>query len=108
MPFADDQVRIDLACGPDETGRWHGYYGISVDADALRRVGLLVVSCQSNSSAASVLACNAASIRAPVPSSCRRANRLYNVFRGPYRSGTSRHGAPGPYPEQDAVDYLLS
>ena len=40
MPFADDEVRIDLACGPDETGRWHGYYGVSVDADALRRVGL--------------------------------------------------------------------
>ncbi|HTJ36629.1 MAG TPA: hypothetical protein VL738_25695 [Dactylosporangium sp.] len=40
MPFGEDEVVIDLMCGPDETGKWHGYFGIKVDAEALRRVGL--------------------------------------------------------------------
>ncbi len=38
--------------------------------------------------------CSIASIRAQVPSSCQRVNRLYSVFHGPYRAGTSRHGTP--------------
>jgi len=40
MPFADEQVRIDLWCGRGAGGRWHGRVGISVDAEALRRLGL--------------------------------------------------------------------
>jgi hypothetical protein len=36
----------------------------------------------------------AASIRAQVPSVCQRANRLYTVSQGPYRSGRSRQGTP--------------
>jgi hypothetical protein len=40
MPFADDEVRISLACGPDAAGRWHGRLSVSVAADALRRHGL--------------------------------------------------------------------
>jgi len=40
MAFADDAVRIDLACGRDETGRWHGHYRVLVEAEVLRRVGL--------------------------------------------------------------------
>ena len=40
MPFADDEVRVDLRCGPDETGRWHGYFSVGVEAGALRRLGL--------------------------------------------------------------------
>jgi GNAT superfamily N-acetyltransferase len=44
--------------------------------------------------AASANACNAVSIRAHVPSRCHRRNRPPIVCRGPYRAGTSRHGAP--------------
>nr|BFE57430.1 hypothetical protein GCM10020063_019560 [Dactylosporangium thailandense] len=40
MPFADDEVRIGLACGPDASGKWHGFYDVRVDAAALWRVGL--------------------------------------------------------------------
>lgn len=40
MPFADGDVRVDLACGPEPDGHWHGYYTIKVQADALRRIGL--------------------------------------------------------------------
>jgi hypothetical protein len=32
--------------------------------------------------------------RAQVPSSSQRLNRSWQVCQGPYRSGTSRHGAP--------------
>jgi hypothetical protein len=40
MPFADHEVRIDLACGPGDDGRWRGWIGICVEAEALRRLGL--------------------------------------------------------------------
>ncbi|GAA3238762.1 hypothetical protein ACFO1B_10095 [Dactylosporangium siamense] len=40
MPFADDQVRVGLACGRDETGRAWGHVDLSVDAEVLRRLGL--------------------------------------------------------------------
>jgi hypothetical protein len=40
MPFRDNEVRFDLACGPGPDGRWHGWYTIKVRADALRRLGL--------------------------------------------------------------------
>lgn len=40
MPFADEQVRFSLACGPGPDGHWRGCYSILVDADALRRLGL--------------------------------------------------------------------
>jgi hypothetical protein len=38
--FADDQVRVDLACGRDEDGRARGWVTVSVRAEALRRLGL--------------------------------------------------------------------
>ncbi|MFB9445808.1 hypothetical protein [Dactylosporangium vinaceum] len=40
MPFADDEVRVDLACGIAEDGHWRGWYSIWVDAAPLRRLGL--------------------------------------------------------------------
>ncbi|GIJ46122.1 hypothetical protein Val02_30080 [Virgisporangium aliadipatigenens] len=40
MPFAELDVRIGLACGPDATGRWRGHYALHVAADALRKLGL--------------------------------------------------------------------
>ncbi len=40
MPFADDEVRIGLACGPGRDGRWHGWFRIEVAGPALRRLGL--------------------------------------------------------------------
>ena len=33
-------VRVDLACGPAAGGRWHGWVGVGIRADALRRLGL--------------------------------------------------------------------
>nr|WP_208026633.1 hypothetical protein [Streptomyces sp. Tu 3180] len=33
-------MRWDLACGPDRDGRWRGWITVTVDADALRRLGL--------------------------------------------------------------------
>ena len=49
---------------------------------------------QSSSPAPSAWVRKAASILAQVPSVCQRANRLYTVSQGPYRSGRSRHGTP--------------
>ncbi len=40
MPFPADAVQVDLACGPDADGRWHGWFAIRVDGDALRPLGL--------------------------------------------------------------------
>ncbi|KUO17969.1 hypothetical protein [Streptomyces dysideae] len=40
MPFVTDEVRVDLACGPGSDGRWRGGITVSVDGDALRRLGL--------------------------------------------------------------------
>ncbi|MFC1418917.1 hypothetical protein [Streptacidiphilus cavernicola] len=40
MPFASNEIVIDLACGIGADGHWHGWFGIRVDADALRRLGL--------------------------------------------------------------------
>jgi hypothetical protein len=40
MPLDGDQVRIDLCCGRDADGRPWGYFGVHVDAGALRRLGL--------------------------------------------------------------------
>ncbi|WP_405792962.1 hypothetical protein OG753_38075 [Streptomyces sp. NBC_00029] len=39
-PFAPDEIQIDLACGIGPDGHWHGWFGIRVRADALRRLGL--------------------------------------------------------------------
>lgn len=43
---------------------------------------------------ASTLACNFFKIRAQVPSRCQRRNSPYALSHSPYRTGTSRHGAP--------------
>ncbi|MEU6090286.1 hypothetical protein ABZ865_26470 [Streptomyces sp. NPDC047085] len=40
MPFAPEEVRIDLMCGLRDDGHWHGTFGVNVDARALRRLGL--------------------------------------------------------------------
>ncbi|GAB2609984.1 hypothetical protein GCM10027168_48660 [Streptomyces capparidis] len=40
MPFRDDELRWDLACGIGPDGHWHGWFGVRVRADALRRLGL--------------------------------------------------------------------
>lgn len=40
MPFAGDDVRFNLMCGPGADGRWRGSIGVRVEADALRRLGL--------------------------------------------------------------------
>ncbi|MFG1853983.1 hypothetical protein ACGFJT_19265 [Actinomadura geliboluensis] len=40
MPFADDEVVIDLACAPGPDGHWRGWYAVNVAAHALRRLGL--------------------------------------------------------------------
>ncbi|WP_327267050.1 hypothetical protein OG444_37510 [Streptomyces sp. NBC_01232] len=39
-PFAPDEIQIDLVCGIGPDGHWHGWFGIRVRADALRRLGL--------------------------------------------------------------------
>jgi len=46
------------------------------------------------SPAASAQPCNAVTIRRQVPSRCHRQNSPYTGCHGPYRPGTSRHGAP--------------
>ncbi|MEU1401129.1 hypothetical protein ABZ471_01955 [Streptomyces sp. NPDC005728] len=40
MPFASEEVRVDLMCRMDEDGHWHGTLGLNVDARALWRLGL--------------------------------------------------------------------
>ena len=39
IPFRDSDVRVDLACGLADDGRWHGWVGVRIRADALRRLG---------------------------------------------------------------------
>ncbi len=43
----------------------------------------------------SAWACSSVKMRFQVPPLCQRRNRSYTRPQGPYRSGTSRHGAPG-------------
>jgi hypothetical protein len=40
MPFADGDVRIELICGKNPDGRWHGWYAITIRGGELRRLGL--------------------------------------------------------------------
>ncbi|MFF8729658.1 hypothetical protein ACF073_24655 [Streptomyces sp. NPDC015171] len=40
MPFDEREIRIDLMCGRRGDGHWHGTLGLTVDARALRRLGL--------------------------------------------------------------------
>ncbi|MEV5847445.1 hypothetical protein AB0M32_36330 [Streptomyces sp. NPDC051985] len=40
MPFSQDEIRWDLACGIGLDGHWHGWFDVRVDAAALRRLGL--------------------------------------------------------------------
>ncbi|MDX2541864.1 hypothetical protein PV331_08305 [Streptomyces sp. WI04-05B] len=40
MPFAPDEIRYDLACGPGADGCWRGWFTVYVAADALRGLGL--------------------------------------------------------------------
>ncbi|WP_424216636.1 hypothetical protein ACN20G_31415 (plasmid) [Streptomyces sp. BI20] len=40
MPFAPDEIRVDLMCGPGPDGHWHGRFVVGVRPDALRRLGL--------------------------------------------------------------------
>ena len=40
MPFADADIRIDLACGKRPGKHWSGSYIISIRANALRHLGL--------------------------------------------------------------------
>ncbi|GIH14394.1 hypothetical protein [Rugosimonospora africana] len=40
MPLRDDDVRIDLACGPAPDGRWRGWFSVRVRAHALWPLGL--------------------------------------------------------------------
>ncbi|SEE51404.1 hypothetical protein [Streptomyces sp. Ag109_O5-10] len=40
MPFAEDELRWGLACRRDTTGHWRGWMSVSVEAGALRRLGL--------------------------------------------------------------------
>jgi hypothetical protein len=40
MPFSGTELRYTLACGPDETGRWRGWFTVQAEATALRRLGL--------------------------------------------------------------------
>src|SRR5439155_17395388 len=49
---------------------------------------------QSTSPAASAWRWTASNSRSQIPASRQRRKRLYSVCHGPYRSGTSRQGAP--------------
>jgi len=40
MPFPGDAVRIDLACGIQSDGHWHGWYSVKVRASELHRLGI--------------------------------------------------------------------
>jgi len=57
------------------------------------------------SPAASARPCKAVRIFRQVPSRCQRRNSPYTECQGPYRAGTSRHGA-GADPPPDPVDQL--
>lgn len=40
MPFAEDEVRIQIGCGRDQLGRPQGSWIIEVASSALRKLGL--------------------------------------------------------------------
>jgi hypothetical protein len=40
MPFAQRELRWDLACGIGPDGHWHGWFDVQVHTTALRRLGL--------------------------------------------------------------------
>lgn len=40
MPFAADEVRYGLACGPGPDGRWRGWFSVEVLAGVLVPLGL--------------------------------------------------------------------
>ncbi|MYW63198.1 hypothetical protein GTY65_03740 [Streptomyces sp. SID8379] len=40
MPFGQNEVRWDHACGIGPDGHWHGWFDVQVDGAALRRLGL--------------------------------------------------------------------
>ncbi|WTU50885.1 hypothetical protein OG953_29445 [Streptomyces sp. NBC_00057] len=40
MPFAADDLHVDLACGPGPDGHWHGWITVRVRASALIPLGL--------------------------------------------------------------------
>ncbi|GHI04735.1 hypothetical protein AQI88_29075 [Streptomyces cellostaticus] len=40
MPFAEEEIRLDLACRREPDGHWRGTVSVSVDARALWRLGL--------------------------------------------------------------------
>ncbi|WP_406864903.1 hypothetical protein ABZO31_32475 [Streptomyces sp. HUAS MG47] len=40
MPFRPDDIAFDLACRPGPDGRWRGWFGVRVRAEALRPFGL--------------------------------------------------------------------
>ncbi|MFE6098620.1 hypothetical protein ACFVQ4_01480 [Streptomyces laurentii] len=40
MPFAPEDIRVDLTCGIGPDGHWRGWFHVHVHPDALRRLGL--------------------------------------------------------------------
>ncbi|KUL26063.1 hypothetical protein [Streptomyces regalis] len=40
MPFDEEELRLDRACGPGGDGHWRSWITVHVDAGALRRLGL--------------------------------------------------------------------
>jgi hypothetical protein len=65
-----------------------------------------MLTAQVNSSAASASASSGAKILCQVPPRENRACRFHTVCHGANRSGTSSPRAPGPEPEDDALDHL--
>ncbi|MFD3696437.1 hypothetical protein ACFWUZ_09775 [Streptomyces sp. NPDC058646] len=40
MPFAEDEIRWDHACGPGPDGRRRGWFAVHLQSEALRPLGL--------------------------------------------------------------------
>ncbi|MFD7908396.1 MULTISPECIES: hypothetical protein [unclassified Kitasatospora] len=40
MPWPAKDFLVNLVCGRDADGRWHGWYDVRLPADALRPLGL--------------------------------------------------------------------
>ncbi|WP_405713169.1 hypothetical protein OG264_29425 [Streptomyces xanthophaeus] len=40
MPFGEDSIQFQHACGIGADGHWHGWFDVRVRAAALRRLGL--------------------------------------------------------------------
>lgn len=40
MPFAPEEIQVDLACGIGPDGHWRGWFDVRVRGDALRPLGL--------------------------------------------------------------------